>query len=394
MATYVTPYCAVNGHDFSSIIYTEGIDPSGGSAGVEEVQMPGRNYADVRDKGRAAKKYKIKVVSMDRDVIEEFLKEVNTAPEDSEFYPFDAQRFGLIASAFATATTKRWIDNTSVRVMYEAEAEITCREAWLCGADLGLAYATDVAVPAVSGALTNVGQERTPISLLQAAGDYISSTYIANLSIRITPGTGTTQLDRKIILCEKMLRDDMFEFGWRRREAVHSWEADLTKTWANVSLDVHSKVSGGSITGGILTIDNGDYLMIPFHGPLPVSGSNGAACLEIDVTEITGDVSTCQVALLTDVSDKAAVDHDALVVGSNTVYIPDMEGIGHVAIGIKAGAAGAIKISGIKGTVKRYVAPSQIPWADPGEAFKIRVEATAGTQLASLKVDYNDRYWY
>jgi hypothetical protein len=398
MTTYTTPYCAIHGYDFSSIVYTEGVDPSGGELGVEETQVPNRNYADVSSKGRAAKKYKIKARSTDRDEIETFLKEVNTAPEDAEFYPFstfypfDATRFGLIASAFASLKPPKITG--AGKVFYEADAEIVCREAWLYGPDQGMAYAEDVALNAVSSLLTNEGHERAPISYLQASGDYVSSEYVQGLSVRITPNSSTAEHDREMTLCDKLLRDDIFEVGWRQKEVRHSWETAFSKLWAETAIDVHGKTSGGSITDHVLTLDNSDYLMIPFHGPLPISGGRGSACLELQVSAISGGSATAQVALLTDLEDMVEVDHDDLVVGLNTIYVPDLEGVGHVAIGIKAAASGAVSLSNFRGSVKRYVAPAQIPFADPDEDFKIRVEKTAGTQLAFLEVDYNDRYWY
>jgi hypothetical protein len=625
MTTYTTPYCAIHGYDFSSIVYSEGVDPSGGELGVEETQVAGRNYADVSSKGRAAKKYKIKARSTDRDEIETFLKEVNTAPEDAEFYPFstfypfDATRFGLIASAFASLKPPKITG--AGKVFYEADAEIVCREAWLYGPDQGMAYAEDVALNAVSSLLTNEGHERAPISYLQASGDYydadpqdvcraifssaiayiidsykyhtwylpssggqavpfgtikmsriavstdaiyaigklngyiyrwqgidwvlynseivatdisvatdgtmgvisggvafiwsggvwvscggagitsitvlcfgyifvianmnvwrydgawtqistsnnatdidalsgtgivaifggisynliepstwvsfggadgvfialraeseenwgvvittsngnvwryistggwteltgIVPAYVEGLSCRITPDTSSAEHDREMMLCDKLLRDDIFEVGWRQKEVRHSWETAFSKLWAETAIDVHGKTSGGSITDHVLTLDNSDYLMIPFHGPLPISGGRGSACLELQVSAISGGSATAQVALLTDLEDMVEVDHDDLVVGLNTIYVPDLEGVGHVAIGIKAAASGAVSLSNFRGSVKRYVAPAQIPFADPDEDFKIRVEKTAGTQLAFLQVAYNDRFWY
>jgi hypothetical protein len=78
--------------------------------------------------------------------------------------------------------------------------------------------------------------------------------------------------------------------------------------------------------------------MIPFRGPLPVSGLPGSACLELDVEGIGGTGGAAHVALETDLSDIEEVDHDDLVVGSQTINIPDLEGAGDVAIGIEVDA--------------------------------------------------------
>lgn len=528
MATYVDDYCRIHGIDFSSIVNPDGIDPSGGDLGVEEVSVPDRNYASIYPKGRSPKKYRIGARSKDREAIEAFLQEVNTAPEDSEFYPFDAERFGLIASAFASLKGKTvW---GSGKVFYQAEAEITCREAWLYGPDKGIAYATNVAVPAVSALLTNEGQERAPISYLQASGDYVSGSYVEDLSCRITPGTSSAEHNREMVLCDKMLRDDLFEVGWRKRDVLHSYETDFSKLWAAISTDLHGKVSGGIQTGQTLAMQHGDYLMMPFYGPLPISGESGAATVEATITAQSGNdviailcpdgshyfsatggggstlvasatsastsetftaifmapgkiallcynglnyvqatngggstvvASSANISILetftvvwidvthfalkcydgthyvtaaggggstlaatattiganetftaaypagavsgvfpvyafqTTLSDMAITgNNDALVIGQNTFNVPDLQGAGHVAIGLRAALFGSVTISAIRGQVKRYVAPAKIPWADSGEAFKIRVESTAGTQLKFLEVDYNDRYWY
>lgn len=389
--TNVPVYCAIGSYDIGSIVQADGVSSSGGSVKVDEISVPGRSWADIRNNGRRQKKYIVEVISLDRDAIETFLETVNTAEEDDPFYPYDAQRFGEIA--LASASVKETEIAAGGYNFYRAVAEITCREPWLYGPAQGVAFAYDVALNAVSAALTNAGNESAPIRYLQASGDYVSAAYVENLSIRITPGTSTIEHDRELALCDKMLRDDLLELGWRG-EVSHSWQTEMEKLWSEIALDVHGKVSGGSITDEILTLDNDDYLMIPFYGPLPISGEAGAVYLELYVTALTGDGATCQVALETDLSDIATVTHDTLVVGKNIIYIPDLEGEGHVAIGIKAATAGSVSLSKVKGMVKRYVAPSEVPAADPLEAFKVRIESTAGTQLAFLQVDYNDRYYY
>jgi hypothetical protein len=240
--------------------------------------------------------------------------------------------------------------------------------------------------------LENEGQDRTPITYMQTSGDYVSGSYVEDLSIRITPGEAST-FDRSIALCDKMLRDDIFELGWRG-EVRHSWKADLTKSWADVALDVHSKVSGGSISSGILTLDYGDYLMMPFYGPLPVSGEPDAVSITTYVTAYSGSRGLVYYATETDLSDMTPIDQDGWKVGWNTIYVPGMAGKDFIAIGVKASLVGSLSFSYLKGNVKRYVAPSKIPWADPGESFKVRVASTAGTQVSFLQVKYNDRYFY
>ncbi len=519
MVTNVTPYCKIGSLDIASIVFNGGISPSVGGVVIEEIQVPGRGYADVRNKGRKPKKYKIRARSLDREEIEAFLEAINTAPIDSEFYPFDAQRFGLIASSHAGLVSVEVVENGIN--YYVAEAEITCREPWLYGPDNGILsvanarnytiqatggggsvlnaegvnregwetfvevdagdgkiaiqcsdghyisadsggggsifadrdevvmwekftkvslggtsvaflcfdgthyiqathgggstvtaagsaiglYETFNRIPVTGGyvygcyaiydyqaTFQNGGHARSRVRQLEASGAYNIHGYVHDLACRVYHYSSLHR-DREIVLCDIMLANDLFKLNWRG-EVEHSWDADLTKSWADVSQDVHSKTSGGAISSGVLTLDNGDYLMIPFYGPLPLSGEPGSACIELAVSGLTGDGATCQVALAADLSDMAAVDHDDLVVGDNIIYIPDIEGEGHIAVGIKAAAAGSVSLTGIKGTVKRYVAPSAIPWAEPGEVCAIAIAKSNSGQLESILATMNDRYYY
>jgi hypothetical protein len=391
MVTYVSPYCQVHGLDLAGMVSRNGLTSSGGTVGVDEITSPDRKCSDIRNKGRSARKYLIKVATKDREIMEDFLGEVNTIPEDSHFHPFDADRYGLVASAFATMKPKRWISAGVVKILFEGEAEITCRESWLLGEAYGLEFAWNVPLPAVSSALTASGHERVPIAYFQCSGDYANG-YMEDLSVRVTPGTSDAEHDRELVLCEKMLRGDHFEMGYRG-EVLHSWQAKII-SMAGLTLDLHGKTSGGSVTSGVLTLDNSDYLMMPFYGPLPVSGEAGATKIELTVDEITGDGATACVANETDLFDMVRITHDPLVVGQNLINLPYQGGNSYVAIGIQAAAVGSVKISAIKGMVRRYVAPSKIPYADPGEAFKIRAECTSGQRLRFLQARMNDRYYY
>ena len=94
----IDKYCAVWDYDISDVIYADGVSSSAGGAGVEEIAIPGRSYGDVRSKGRAPKRYRINARSWDRTELETLARTLNTCPEDAEFYPYDAERFGIIAS--------------------------------------------------------------------------------------------------------------------------------------------------------------------------------------------------------------------------------------------------------------------------------------------------------
>ena len=232
--------------------------------------------------------------------------------------------------------------------------------------------------------VTNDGHIDAPVGLAVSS----SSFWASNLSLRI----GYVEMDRYILLLESGLGHDLFELN-ARGQVTHSWEADFTQTLGELSERVHGKTSGGSISGGALTLDNSDYFMIPFYGPLPLSGDPGAAWIEVVLSAITGDEATVQIAKETDLSDMVAVEHDALVMGTNKIFIPDLMGEDHVAIGLKAGASGSISITGLSAAVKRYVAPSTIPAIKRDETATIVVGYTAG-RLISAAATVNDRFWY
>lgn len=390
--TNITPYCQIGPYDISSNVYAEGVSPSGGGFGVEEIVAPHRNYADIRMKGRQPKRYKIRASGKTREDIETFLEICNTAEEDDEFYPFDNERFGLIASAHAgMESTKRW---GGLYNFYTATAEITCREPWLYGPAQGMDFAYDVAVPAVSATLTNNGHEPAPIRYLQASGDYVSSSYVEDLSIRITPGSSTIEHDRELVLCEKLMRGDLFQLGWRG-EVEHSYESQMT---ADLFYDLITHMGGSyTISGGTLSMVGGAetaYFWMPFHGPLSLAGDPGSAKLELWVSAVAGSPAVFAITDFVNYTP-VVIDTDDIVVGYNDIYIPGYAGYGSLGFGVWCPTAGdSITLSKFKGTVKRYVASSQIPAADPLEEFKIRVESTAGTQLSFLEVEYNDIYYY
>lgn len=389
--SYIQPYCAIHGYNFSDIVQSDSILPSGGSLRVEELSSPERKYADVRAKGRQPKRYSIVAVSPDRDAIEIFLDEINGAPVDSEFYPFDAERHGLKASSYCSL--KQLIDAAG-NLLYEGEAVITCREPWLYGPEQGISMVWNGPASVVSETLTNAGQDRAPLNFLQASGD-LSLPYVEDLSCRITLGSDTSAHDREIQLCEKMLRGDILTLD-RSGEMVHSWEIDFSKTLPQIALDIHGLISGGAISSGVLTLSGDDIFMIPFYGPQPMAEGEGSACIEMDVTAFSGEGAVPIVAfspVIFDPYDPAAFypeNLNELVIGKNVWNFPDLAGCGFAAIGLMA--SGSISISSLKAIVKRKA--TGLPFSDPGESFKIRVESTAGDRLRFVQAFHNDRFYY
>lgn len=388
--SHIQPHCAVYGYVFSDIVRAEGISPFGGGVKVQEILSPARNYADVLAGGRSPKRYQISAISDDREKIELFLNEVNSAPIDSEFYPFDSERHGLIASV--DCALKQIIE--AGRLVYQAEADIKCKDPWLHGPEQGISMVWDGPANVISGTLTNAGQERAYLSYLQASGD-LSLPYVEDLSCRITLGSDTTAHDREIALCEKMLRGDILELSGE--EVTHSWEADLSRRLVQLSLDVHGLTSGGSLVDGILTLSGDDIFMIPFYGPLLLIDGDQAASIEMDVTAFSGNGAVPIVSLSPDIFDIYNPTiyypenlNDDIKIGKNVWTFPDLAGQGFVAIGLMADSS--ISISSLKATVKRKAA--NLPFSDPGESFKIRVESSAGDRLRFLQAFHNNRYYY
>jgi hypothetical protein len=389
--SYTQPHCAIYGYNFSDIVRADSVSPSGGSLQIEELSNPDRKYADVRAKGRQPKRYSISARSIDRDEIETFLSEAESAPIDSEFYPFDAERHGLKAAAHCSL---KQIADAYGKVLYEGEAVITCRDPWLYGPEQGIAMVWNGPANVTSELLTNAGQERAYLSYLQASGD-LSLPYVEDLSCRITLGSDTTTHDRQIQLCEKMLRGDILELSGE--EVTHSWEADLSKRLVQLSLDVHDLVSGCSLSDGVLTLSGDDIFMIPFYGPLPIQDGAQAACIEMDVTAFAGNGAVPIASFSPDIFDIYNPTiyypdniNDPLHIGKNVWTFPDLAGSGFVAIGLMADTS--ISISSLKAIVKRKATP--LPFSDSGESFKIRVESSAGDRLRFLQAFHNDRYYY
>lgn len=379
MATYVEPFCQIHGYDFSSIVHAEGESPSGGGAGVEEIQVPGSKYGDVRPKGRSPKKYKIRTIpTKDRELVEAFLAEVNTAPDGARIWPFDAERSGLIASATGGLRSADALDKR----LFVAEAEVSCRESWLYGPARGILYREVVSLPVVSGLLTNEGQEAAGLDYLLARGNLAE-----DLSVRLTPDESTSEHDKEIALCDKTMRGDVFRLD-QAGNVEHSYDSSFDQTYASLVADLHGStfVTGGSISSGLVLGASGKFLM-PFYGPLP-------ACqpvLELWVSAITGTPDV-EVAFETDLSDLAVVDFTPKI-GYNKISIPDCEGADFVAFGIVTGSGEGVTLTRARGTVARYLAASAMPTIDVGEDFKIRVEATAGG-LRAVQATYRDLFYY
>ena len=384
-AIKTVPYCQLGAYDFTEEMYSEGIESSGGQLEIEEIKAPSIEFSDLITKGRGKKTYKMRMASDDRTIVEEFARQAESLEDGDPFFPFEAARWGEVGKCSVSVVPRLYVNN-----WYNSEAIVILKDPWLYGPDKGIDYQRVAVIPYVSEQLTNEGLGKTPISYIHASG---GSSYIENLSVRITPLSSAIEMDRKLILCEKMMRNDSFKLGWRG-DILHSYSTVFKKSWGSISLDLHGMVSGGIQSGESVILSNGDYVLMPFYGPHLITGDPGAAELRFNVTALTGDAPECQIAFEEDLSDMDTVEHDDISIGENVIYPPDTSSKSFVAFGVKAGEAGTVTISELSGQVKRFVSMKKIPYADDNESFKIRVEAETGTLLNGLHVLYNDRYYY
>ena len=162
-----------------------------------------------------------------------------------------------------------------------------------------------------------------------------------------------------------------------------------------MSRDLHGITSGGSISSGILTLDNGDHFYMPFRGsgyPLPATED---CYIELWVSALVNDVSVVA-AFEPDRSDWFEVDYD-LKVGYNRIYIPGCEGQEFVTMGVLAasGASNTISLSAFRGTVHRYIPYSKLLKIDPGDAFYLKLDDAAGSnkKISAVELAYRDIFW-
>jgi hypothetical protein len=277
---------------------------------------------------------------------------------------------------------------------YRAEATLHCLDSYEYGIDKGIAYATAKTLPQATALLSNAGKIPAGLDYLHVSGDYDASLgYTDDLTLSVLAADGTTILDQ-ILLCGLLMRGDHWRLDrWGRIE--HYYQSNLAQAWADTSIDLHGITSGGSISSGILTLDNNDHFYMPFRGssyPLPATED---CYIELWVSALANDVSVVA-AFETDRSDWFDVDY-TLKVGYNKVYIPDCEGEDFIAMGVLAasGAANTISLTGFRGTVHRYIPYSKLLKIDPGDAFYLKLDDAAGSnkKLSAVELAYRDIFW-
>jgi hypothetical protein len=390
-----TPYCEIDGLVCTDVVTS--IEPRPGMRSVGKTKLPGKRYGRIVDQGQDPKSYLVKARFWDEDDMDDWLEAVNDIQPGAEAFLFRNDRCVLVEMAEAHKVEGQVaLDPLTGAPMnfYRAEATLHCLDSYEYGVDKGIAYATAQTLPQTTALLSNAGKIPAGLDYLHVSGDYDAALgYTDDLTLSILAADGTTILDQ-ILLCGLLMRGDHWRLDrWGRIE--HYYQSNLSQAWADISTDLHGITSGGSISSGVLTLDNGDYFYIPFRGssyPLPATED---CYIELWISALANDVSVVA-AFETDRSDAFDVDYN-LKVGYNKVYIPDCEGEDFMAIGVLAasGAANTISLTGFRGTVHRYIPYSRLLKIDPGDAFYLKLDDLAGSnkKISVVELAYRDIFW-
>ena len=387
--THHVIYTEIAGLICTDVVRADGLDePKGGDIKVDEVIRPGCDFGSVYRSGRKPRTWTANFRFLTEEDLDEFMEYANQEhPEDLEFYPRRSDRSVYIAVCHAEILAPEDASIGGVwTTFWKARATIVSREAWTYGADQYLFNQPAVALPAVSAAITNNGHKASGLDYFGAAGGYFGE-YVTDLSVRFTPLTSSVELDKQILLCDQMMVNDAFEID-RWGNVRHTYENLLACTYGRLQTDLWGSTycSGGSIGAGILTIGNSGKVIMPFSGPIKISGEN--PFIEIYVTALTG-TPAIKAGVLANLSDLAIIS-TSLQLGHNKVFIPGYVGETDLYFGIVCGASDSISISSLKGSVHRYIAESQIPKEDPGDTFVMRVDG-AGC-FGMLVATYRDLF--
>lgn len=387
-----TPYCEISGLDCNDVV--QAVDPKHGSRSIDKIKMPGKRYGRLADQGQSPSAWEVTARFWDEVDMDEWLATINDIEPSIQAYLFRSDRFMLIDYADAHKDTHQIASDpagTGPMNFYRAKATLYSPAPWEFGADQGIAYTNGViSLPQSSSLLTNAGRIDAGLGYLHASGYYLPGTgYTEDLTLYFMAGDGATILDQ-VELCDKLMQADAFRVS-RWGEVEHYYTSNLGRTWADICLDLHSLASGGSISGGILTLDEEEYFYMPFYGsgyPLPATDD---CYLELWVTALSGTVSA-YVAFETDLSDAVAIDY-TLRVGYNKIYIPDAQGADFIGIGLVAAAGGSVSVSKFKGTVNRYMPYSIMYKTTPGDSFILKLDAGGNEKLSKIELRYNDVFW-
>lgn len=380
------PYMAFHGLILSAVD-REGAAGSGGGLNIVQTSGPGMSGAVVYEQGREMEVYNFSIHSTDRDTIEQLIAEVNGAPEDVEFYPFDAERRAIVAKCHATRPkiTCLMISGTKTN-QYHADITLYCRSDALYGPAQGIPFARDVDLPQAV-VLTNEGAEKETLEFLMASGAYDATKgYTADLSIMVGY--------ESVLLCAKMMRDDRFVLD-RQGNVEHSYSTHFPKLYTALQTDLHASAhvdygTGGSCAFESFVLGNSGKLMIPFYGPLQIN-SDQPPSLRFTVEEMSGEPDV-SVAYDSGLLDLEAIDTEPIEIGENFVEVPDCAGHSYVAIGLTTDASSTLELSSLEAICRRYV--PEMPYVEPGDQFVMQIGdgEWSNHRLNALSMHYSNNY--
>jgi hypothetical protein len=378
-------YTEISGLEVTDVIEAEGLDePKGGDLKTDDIARPKYDYGSIYNLGRNPRTWTANFRFLTEEDLDEFMDYCNNAVVDAEFFPRRSDR--AVYMAFCHAEILKPLEAKIGGVwttFYKARATIKSREPWMHGPDQGIPFTTNAATWTYA-VLTNSGHMKAGLDYLCISGNMNT-----NVGYHILP-PGVLQEDRNIFLASWLLGEDAFEVD-RWGHVRHTYRAPLAvATYAQIQADLWGSTycTGGSVASHILTIGNSGKLIMPFAGPLPISGEN--PYIEIYVTTITGTPSI-KAGVADDMSDLTVVS-TALKVGYNKIYIPGYIGHGDFFAGIVCGVSDSISMSALKGVVNRYIAKSSMPLIDVGETAWMQVYGN-GSTFDQLYLSYRDLFW-
>lgn len=375
----------IHGLSFVDILDGDSIvDPSGGDLKLDSYSIDQADYAEIEHLGRKEKTYDFAAYALDKADMQRLIEELETAPEDCEFCPYEDSM--ITYAKIAHGTIERPIPYLAgTDMIWKGRGEIICRDNhFYDAAEQGLGYRADPALP-ISWSGVNNGTLPGTIDYLMISGD---------IAAYRTREVDLVFNSRTIRLIDSMIRGDRFVVD-RYGNVRHSFKTQMEQIYTKLQTSIGGSSflnygSGGTCAYQSLFLNAGGKMLIPFHGPLPVS-SGRSPQLKFYVTQKSGS-PTVAYSIAPGLADLEDTEHE-IVLGWNVVDIPEVQGEEFIAFGLDT-TAGQVTISYLEATVDRYLA--DIPTAEPGEEIEITIQDGEFSShcLKALHMVYRDGYYF
>ena len=357
-----TAYVSVHGLVLTDLVDIDGVSPVGSGRKVDSQSSAGMTYATVLDAGWEPETYSFEMHSRTRASLERARQELNTAPMGAEFCPFTEDQCAYLE--YAHASPAKSIKLASGQ-QYYSEATVVCRNGLLYGTESGIAFQRNVSLPKTA-TITNNGYYPSGLDCLTVSGGYVAPDYVADLQFSID--------EYEVALISHCMRGGRFLLD-RWGNCKYSYETSFKKIYTEQQIDLGGSTfldygTSGSLTTEALTLGANGKIIVPFYGPLLVSG---CPHLSIEVEALAG-APEVEIAYSSDLSDLEAIDCDALQLGTNEIDFPeDSLGEAFAAIGITTGAGASVTLSHLEASVDKYVGVKDLPTIDPGETATLTI---------------------